>query len=731
MPAALAAWAAAGLLTALEAPWSFGLAVVASSAAALAWRRPAVVLPCVGVAAVAVGCGVRIAAVDAAPLTSLADRGEVIEAVVTLREDARTYTGRAGRASVLSVTVHGVRSGDRAWRMRVHAVAFVDEVSPQLVAGARLVLRARAAPADSADEAAALRVTRWRLDDRGRWWWRSSEVVRQGVRGGVDHRGGQAAALVPALVAGDESGLSDRTRDEFSRAGLTHLLAVSGANLTIVLAVVLAAARAGGASTRVMVGLGLVTALAFVLVARPEPSVLRAAVMGSVALVALLTDGRRGGVRALGWAMMLLLLLDPWLAARAGFVLSVCATGGIILGAPLLARRLAWLPLPLAQALAVPLAAHLACLPVVAALSGEISLVAVVANVLAAPAVAPATVCGLAAGLLDLLVPPVAAVVGEVAIWSASVIVTVARAGAGLPGAAVRWPHPWWTLLLVVPAVGWVVWRLAARPALAIGLSIGLVLAMVRPPSPGWPPAGALVVACDVGQGDAFVLPTGRSEAIVIDVGQEPAAVDRCLRDLGVERIRLLLFTHADADHVDGWRGAVAGREIEVVAVGPSGGPEVAAARRVVLAAGDALAVAALRIEVLWPRAQRPVTVTAGRNDVSVVARITTASGRRLLFTGDLGEEAQRALARADPDLAADVLKVAHHGSADTWAGLTDLVRPRVALIGVGADNTFGHPAPQVVAGLTDHGTLVVRTDEDGTSAVVERDGRLAVLTRR
>src|SRR5690606_8631628 len=116
--------------------------------------------------------------------------------------------------------------------------------------------------------------------------------------------------------------------------GLTHLLAVSGANLTIVLGVVLLGLRGVGTSRRLLLLAGVLTVLAFVLVARPEPSVQRAAVMGSVALAGLLVGRAGAGLRALAWAVIVLLVLDPWLAARPGFVLSVSATAGIIVLAP-------------------------------------------------------------------------------------------------------------------------------------------------------------------------------------------------------------------------------------------------------------------------------------------------------------------------------------------------------------------------------------------------------------
>ncbi|GAA3531256.1 competence protein ComEC [Aeromicrobium flavum] len=722
-------WGTAAALTHVDVRWAFGVAAVVALLGTWGRRRPAIAFPAACLVLAAVCCGWRGAAVEASPVARLAEAGPVVRAEVVVREDGRAHATAGGTGVVVPVTVRVVESGERTWRVRVRATAFVDGPADRFVTGTRLAVRADLEPADSSDEAALLRVLDWRPIGSGPWWWRGSEVVRDGIRDGVDHRDDQAAALVPALVAGDESRLTDQTRDAFARTGLTHLLAVSGANLTIVLGVVLLGLRALGATRRVLLVAGVLTVVAFVLVARPEPSVQRAAVMGSVALAGLLVGRAGAGLRALAWAVIVLLVLDPWLATRPGFVLSVSATAGIIVLAPPLARRLAWLPGPVATAVAVPIAAHLACLPVVASLSGEVSLVAVFANVVVAPAVAPATVAGLAAGLADLVVPAVGAVPGTVAWVAATVIVGVARIGASAPGAAVSWPWPAWTLVPVAVIAGWCLWRLARRPALAVGVTLGLLLAVLRPPSPGWPPDGVVVVACDVGQGDGFVVPTAPGEAIVIDVGQEPAPIDRCLTSLGIDRIALLLFTHGDADHVEGWRGAVRGRRVDVLADGPSGGPDVPAGRRVRLLAGDRVTVRGVLLEVLWPREDAERVPAEARNDASVVVR-ATVRGRRVLFTGDLGEEAQRGVTRLHPDLAADVLKVAHHGSADHWPELVRRAAPAVALIGVGADNPHGHPAPAALATLADVGAAVWRTDRSGTVAVVDRDGRLIVSAR-
>ena len=203
-------------------------------------------------------------------------------------------------------------------------------------------------------------------------WWDAAAAVRSSVREAVAHRPDAERALVPALVDGDDAEVDAGLADDFRTTGLTHLLAVSGTNLTLVVGFLLLLARWGGVRGRWLYVVGAAGIAGFVLLARTEPSVLRAAVMGTVALFAMGTDGRRRGTRALGVAVVALLLVEPGLALSAGFVLSVLATGGILLLAPGWRDALArWLPRWAAEAIAVPAAAQLACTPVVAALSGR------------------------------------------------------------------------------------------------------------------------------------------------------------------------------------------------------------------------------------------------------------------------------------------------------------------------------------------------------------------------
>jgi competence protein ComEC len=628
---------------------------------------------------------------------------------------------------VVGVVVRRVAAGTLDLRVREAATAFVDGRDDDLVVGRRLVVQGRLAPSDRSDESATITVTRRGPSTDAAWWWEASERVRDGVRRSVAHLPDEPRGLVPALVDGDEGGITDEVDDDFRRSGLTHLMAVSGTNLTIVLGVTMAVARAAGVRRRGLWLVGALSIAVFVLLARPEPSVVRAAGMGAVG-VAALGFGSRGGLRALCWAVVGLLFLDPWLSRSPGFVLSASATAGILVLAPAFARRLeTWMPRWCALAIGVPLAAQLVCTPTLAALSGEVSLVAVFANLLAAPAVAPATVAGLVGGLLALVWAPLGQVRGTAAGACASWILTVGHTAAGLDAASFEWHAPWPVLLLVVPAVTWLAVRLSSRPVVFVGLVLGLGVGVWRPPETGWPPPGWVMVSCDVGQGDATVLPVAGGEAVVVDVGEDDAPVDRCLSSLGVRTVRLLVMTHGDADHVDGWRGAVDGRRVDQVVVGTSGGPPIRGVPRHVAAAGESFVLGETSAEVLWPPADEPPA--GDRNGVSVVL-MATVRGVRILLTGDVGERAQQAIVRSGVDVAADVLKVAHHGSADQEPRFIEQVGARIATISVGEHNDYGHPTASLLSMLRTRGTAWWRTDRDGDIAVVLRDGRLHVVSR-
>lgn len=757
VPAALATWLVAWQGRLLPPAVLLGLGALAAVLALLLLlsRRGGRVL----VVATACGCAASSALVTSfhavaltdGPLRRLADREAAVrlEAVLTADPRRALRAGVGGRELVVArVRVEALTAAGRRHRLRTPVVVLSSDTSwLGLLPSQRVQVEGRLRTPERGDDVAAV------LSGRGppvvlsgpTAVHRAAGHLRAGLREAVEPLPEREQGLLPGLVVGDVSRLSPEVREDFRTLGLTHLTAVSGSNVAIVTGAVLLLARALGLRLLLRGVLAALALAGFVVLARPDPSVLRAAVMGSIGLLALVSGTRRSAMPALAAAVILLVLVSPSLAAAPGFALSVLATAGLLVLAPRWRERLRQhVPGWLADALAVPAAAQVACGPVVVAISAQLGLLSVPANLLAVPAVAPATVTGVLAALLAPVWLPAAQAVAWLGWLPTAWLVLVARVGAGIPGAAVPWPDGMAgaLLLALLTVLGFLAVRhrrlrltVAAVAAGVLVATAGLALAR-----PAWPPDGWFLVACDVGQGDAVVLNAGGGSAVVVDAGPEPATVDRCLDDLRVERVPLVVLTHLHADHVDGLTGVARGRPVGVVQLGPLQEPEQQAADVLrwaddadvplqVPALGERRRLGDLRWTVLAP-ARGFRGTSSDPNNSSLVLRLEVGS-TSVLLTGDVEPEAQRDLVRRGLDLRATVLKLPHHGSRHQEPAFLDAVGARVVLTSVGADNTYGHPAADVLERLTASGARSFRTDLHGDVALVHRDGRLVVVPRR
>jgi len=750
MPAlGLAAWA--GALAGLLLPWLL-LAVPLLAGPGWWWGRAvrgAVLTWVLVLCAVGAGAVLRAESVEGGPVAELAETRSAVQARVRVVSDPRRLASRHAERWLLRAVLTRVRAGAEEWSLHTPVLVIGGPEWEQVPLGSTVQASVRLAPSDDSDLAAVVTPRSAPATISGPSApWRAAAAVRASVRRAAEVGAMPQRALVPALVDGDDQRLPDEVQEEFRTTGLTHLLAVSGTNLTLVVGFLVVVGRWCGVRGRWQYLLGALGIVGFLLLARTEPSVVRAAAMGTVALLGLGANGRDRGVRALGAAVLGLLVWDPWLAVSVGFALSVLATAGILLLAPLWMAALArWLPSWVAAAVAVPAAAQLACTPVIAAISGQVSLVAVLANLLAAPFVAPATVLGLLGGLFGLVWAPLGAAPGRVATWSAAGIVTVADRAAALSLPAIGWGTGAVSLavltglcLLLAGLLGPV---LAHRGTGGAALALLLVVVVVPLPRPGWPPEGWLLVACDVGQGDGLVLRAGPDSAVVVDAGPDPRPIDRCLERLGVDAVPLVVLSHFHADHVDGLPGVLNGREVGAVWTTWLAQPATRAdevlrevgARTRVATYGESVVVGDVRLQVLGPLPGVTHQGDAGDegsgpNNASVVL-LAEVRGVRVLLTGDIEPVAQALLARSLPGLRVDVLKVPHHGSRFQDAAFLQSLRAGVAVISAGEDNGHGHPAPETVALLRETGTEVLRTDTDGDVAVVGRAGRLEVVRSR
>lgn len=742
------AWAGALLVLLLPGRAALGATVILAVLVVAGVRRrlwaAAWLGPLAALVAVAGVTALQLTLVETSPLTGLAEQEAVVAVRLEITSDVRLFPGQYGDLQVAQARATRVEGRGRAWTLDAPVVLMAAGDWPRLPLGTTLDTSARLVPGDG-DVAALVRPTgEPRVVAEPDVWWDAAAAVRRSVRAAVAGRDADARELVPALVVGDDGGLDPELADDFRTTGLTHLLAVSGTNLTLVVGFLLILGRWLGVRGRGLHLLAAVGIVGFVITARAEPSVVRAAAMGTVALVGMARNGRSRGTRGLGVAVLALLLVWPRLAVTAGFALSVLATAGILLLAPVWRDALMrWTPRWVAEAISVPLAAQVACTPVVAALSGQVSLVAVGANLLAAPAVAPATVLGLTGGLVGLAWAPLGVVVAAPAAWSAGWIIAVARWGADVPTAAVDWgtgPVPLLLLTLLCLAAVPLAPRLLGRPGSALACTGLLVVVMlVRPPTPGWPPAGWVLAACDVGQGDGLVLRSGEHSAVVVDAGPDPVAMDACLDRLEVRSVPLLVLTHFHADHVEGVSGVLEGREVAAVEASALLDP-VAGVREVesvvgrdpgLPAYGVTRRVGEVTLQAVWPRPDGSGgdPGESAPNNASVVL-LAEVAGLRILLTGDVEPSVQAALARDLAGLRVDVLKVPHHGSRHQDLDWLTSLGAGTAVVSVGAGNDYGHPAPDLLAALTAAGARVWRTDLAGDVVVVVREGEVGVLTR-
>lgn len=738
IPVAVAAWGAAGAAThapAASAMIALGCWMLVAGALMVAWRRPrrtagtlaAVALAC----AAATASHVALAQPSRAAAAALEIDGGRVLAV------AATVVGKVERGAAgwrFDAVTERIAYGDRVFAAPVPVLVRVSDTPPGLDLGARVELTGTAFRADDGDRAvlviqagAELRV---RAPPAGPF--AAAADLRAGLQRVVAGLPQPAAGLVAGLAVGDTSAVIPALDADMKTASLSHLTAVSGANCALVVGIAFALAALAGARRGVRVAAALATLAAFVVLVSPEPSVIRAGAMAAVAMLGVLLGRIGAGISVLALAVTVLLVIDPWLAGSLGFALSSAATASLLLAAGPLADGLGrWMPRPLALALAVPLAAQVACGPLIVLIDPRVAVYGVVANLLAAPAAPAGTVLGLAA-CLAAGVPLVGAGLAALAWLPSAWIAGTAGTLAALPGSSAPWPEglPGFALLALVGACTTTLIVSPARSRVrraaalvlgslgGVGIALGPVATVIdRAGVPDW-----AIVACDVGQGDA-VLIRSQGRVALVDTGPAPEPLTGCLERFGVDRVDLLVLTHFDLDHRGGVE-AVVGR-VDIVLHGPPAASEDAALLARLAEHGAAVtgvhagvtgSLGAASWRVLWPRAG--ARGYGPGNDAGVVLAIGGGGVPATVLLGDLSASAQQGLLASGAVPAAfAVVKVAHHGSADQEPALYARLAPQVALVTVG-ENTYGHPRKEILDVLDALGAAVLRTDRGGAVAL-------------
>ncbi len=602
---------------------------------------------------------------------------------------------------------------------------------------------------------------------------RTGEIRDRAEAGLGDGMPPREAALARGFVLGDDDGVDQATKEDFIRAGLSHLLAVSGENVTLLALLAMPVLAAFGVSLRERLIWTIALIAVYVPLAGSGPSIQRAGVMGAAGLLATLAGRRASCLYALGLALVVTMAIDPGVAGNVGWQLSFAAVLGILLLASpirewLLARmdRADRRRAPpsrggggrwrraLAEGIAVTVSATLATAPLIAYVFEEISLTSLLANVLALPAVAPAMWLGMvSAALAQIPGIPLAPLNGLDALLLA--YVAQVAAWCGRPSWAVLHVHIGLLMMLATYAamaatlvagawlararrlsaarefstlgggkgprrgLGWWPRRSVSLVGVA-GLALLGALSLFWPHRSGGPPApppGLRIEVLDVGQGDAILLQPRSAPAVLVDGGPPGDELAAKLHDHGVERLGAAIVTHDQSDHAAGIAEALGRLPISRLVYGRLDRRFLATAwadgaRPDQVAAGTAIRSGSLHLEVLWPPAEL-LAEDPPDTDPNALALVIRARWHD--FTMLLTADAEAESTPLDPG-PIDVLKVAHHGSDDAGLGpLLDRIRPRLAVISVGADNPYGHPTPGTLTTLAAHHVPTLRTDRDGT----------------
>ena len=553
-----------------------------------------------------------------------------------------------------------------------------------------------------------------------------------------------ALALLLAFVLGETQDLGPQVVGAFRDGGVAHIVAISGLQVALVAALLGFLVRRAGVSLFARDAIVLVATLLYAVFAGGRPPVWRAALMIGLYLGARLLGRPTSPEHVLGFSAAVILLADPSSLFDVGFLLTFAAVFGLAeFGAPVVSSlRRRGVPPLLADALGATLGAELAVLPVQAFVFNVVPFVAILSN----PFIVPLSGVFLVAGLFlmpFLLVSPAAAAVAIVPLRLLSdAQFGVLEALDRLHAVRVV-PTPSFALAAAAAGLLLVAGLARVRPLRRGGLCGALLACFaIVAAAPSRAAAGTVVLrAVDVGQGDSWILSTPRGTVLVDGGGSPDEAYEfgrlrlvPKLADLGAVSLDAVVLTHPHPDHARGLLAVLSSLPVRRVVL-PRAAPRnlfldefLAAARKrrlVVerLGAGEAFEAAGIVFDVLHP-SDAPYP-RSRENNGSLVLR-ARAEGRTILLTGDVEELAERDLLATGADLSADVLKVPHHGSrTSTTPALLARVAPRVALVGVGRRNRFGHPAPEVLARLAAAGVRVFRTDRDGDIALTLASGRI------
>jgi len=563
---------------------------------------------------------------------------------------------------------------------------------------------------------------------------------------------GDARELLPGLILGDTRNQSLALSQDMKNSGLTHLTAVSGGNIAILLLAIIWLCQKFRFTIKKQIVTGLFTLIIFALLVRTEPSVVRASLMGAISLLGLFTGTRRHGISALVTTICIALLVDPNLAVSWGFCLSVFATAGLLVFTRPFANKISELvtriPESLSVLIAVALSAQISTAGLIAGFSGQITLWSIPANLLASPVIPFVTILGYLSLVFSNFYTPFAYLFGYLAAFFANWIGFLAHYFASNETSIIHVPKGIIGFLLIsfiMALSAFLIFlvtktKIENKRTLVISIFLIIISSLILKTKDvkNWPIRNWQFVMCDVGQGDGLVLKDSTGKVLVVDVGPNGQLMNDCLKKLGVKTIDVLMLTHFHADHVEGLELVKNRHKIQKVYLTWIEDPvyEVERTKQLLndvltfhIKSGEVISLGELKIQCLWPTKIK-MNLGSIPNNSSLV-NLVTIKNASFLLTGDIEPPAQEAIQKLWKIPQVDVVKVPHHGSKFQDVNFPKWTRARIALISVGQENSYGHPAKLTLDLYRDSGMQVLSTDEVGSIAIgISADDSIQVSTK-
>ncbi|MDP4091836.1 MAG: DNA internalization-related competence protein ComEC/Rec2 [Bacillota bacterium] len=563
----------------------------------------------------------------------------------------------------------------------------------------------------------------------------------------------EQAGLLNGMLIGYTDGLSDDVKKAFSDAGLSHIMAVSGMNITFIVAPLVFLFKKLRIRQRKANVLILIILAVFVSVTGFTPSVMRASIMAAVILIAQIIRREPDIYASISFAAILLLLFNPYTLFDIGFQLSFSATLSLVLFYRFIVNALnfKYLPEIIKDTAAATISAQIGILPLIALYFNKVSLVSVISNLLAVPLLGIITVLGFGMAISGQLFIPVARAVGLINCTLLSFVLYISRLSAKLPFAVIKVATP--SALLITGYyvfILYIFWfrpkySTSAKPAAMIAVFITAAIIFV----PLISGHQMKVVFLDVGEGDSTFIRTSSGKTILIDGGGDASNMNKSpnigdtvvvpfLYDQGITGIDLVIASHSHSDHIQGLFPVIENFHVKNLILPDNNDTKGFSllekeaqnekVKVMLCSRGNIIQLDKYTyFEVLYP-ARGSCFDESSLNNSSIVLKLHYKDVS-ILFTGDIQTEAEEIILDSGTDLKADVLKVAHHGSStSTGKDFINKVRPVMAVISVGKNN-FGHPSQEVQARLEDNNIRIFRTDQSG-AVILKSDGNTISVKR-